>query len=187
MIILNIIYEQVFIFRKIFTNEVDGGVNVIIKKYSSNPQTIVCLHQDLCDIIDLVNSTFTFPLMFMFVHTTFSFMITLFNYVKNLMTNPENFYFYSVFDGLWMLLDIFYDFVIIYSSVTAVEEVKKTAVITSRIVSTSCCSHEDKKVFKTFLLQNHYRNVNFETPFFIIHWNLLLTVNDIQKILNFST
>lgn len=138
--------------------------------------TIVGLFHDLCDTLDIINSTFTFPLAFMILHFFFSGMITLFNHISSFEKDFNNLSFVIVTEGSWMLMNYVLLAMIIYSSSSTSHEARKTAVIISKIVNNTENNKRHEEVYTKFLLQNQYRNLNLQTPFFNINWQLLLTV-----------
>ena len=79
-------------------------------------------------------------------------------------------------EGVVMVLNIMIQSLMAHSSSSATQEAEETAVIIIKILNSSNCDKNQKKIFKSFLLQTQVRNLKFKTPLFTINWKLLLKV-----------
>lgn len=134
-------------------------------------------YHDLCDIIDLVNSSFSFPIIFVFLHFFFTNLIALFNHFWVFLKDFRNFKLILVTEGLWIILNYILQSVFVYLIISTSSEAEKTSVIVSRIINAQDCNESHRKVFKGFLVQNQCRNLKLRTALFGINWSLLLSVS----------
>lgn len=75
---------------------------------------------------------------------------------------------------------------IAYAGSSTTQQAEEIAVIVSKIVNSSTCTGNDRKVFKNFLLQNQYRNLKFKNEFFVANWKLLLVVAIIKSLISIN-
>lgn len=142
-----------------------------------DPIVIVMLYHDLCDAIAMINTTLTFPLIFVIFHFFVSNLFASFNHVWTFVQNFKNLVFVLTTDGSWLLYNYILQGIFIHSSVCTSREAKETAIIISKIVNSSDCDRSDRDVFRSFLMQNQYRNLELQTPIFTINWKLCLNVS----------
>lgn len=135
------------------------------------------IFQDLGDLIETMNSCLTMPLaslvLFFFIFNLF----LLFNAIWGLMRDGESFLLAFLPDGTLILMNYFIQGVMAHSSYTASRQAKETSVIVSKIISNRDSSESHQEIFKNFLVQNQYRNLDFQNALFVIDWKLLLAVH----------
>lgn len=150
-------------------------ITIAATTYYSEVQ--VDVFHNLCDLIHDINSTFTFPMIFMVFHFFFSNMLSYFNFFWSYQKDHENFNFVVMTEGSFLILNYIMHIFFAYSSCSLTDEASKTPVIVSKIVNNKFCDKFREKIFKKFLLQNQYRSLKLETLFFCINWRLLMTVS----------
>lgn len=136
------------------------------------------LYHKMCDFVKKINSTFTFPLIF----TTFYFLISnmmCFYYILNYILRDESIIPIMLTDGLAIIFHYILQGISLHLSVGTSGEFRETPILISKIINNNVCNETDQEVFKNFLVQIQYRNVNFENFLFAINWKLLLTVRKI--------
>lgn len=138
---------------------------------------IVTLYHDLCDMIEIINSSLTFPLILVVIHFFVLNLFAIFSHIWIFTQDRENFSVILTTDGVMILLNWFQLCILAHTSTTTTREAEETAVIVSRIVNKHECSKHQQKILKNFLLQNQYRNLKLRTPLFDINWKLLLSVS----------
>lgn len=71
---------------------------------------------------------------------------------------------------------------IAHAGSSTTQQAEEIAVIVSKIVNSSNCNENDRKVFQNFLLQYQYRNLKFKNEFFVVNWKLLLVVANLKSL-----
>jgi hypothetical protein len=144
---------------------------------SFNSKLFVELYHNLCDLIDIVNSTFTFPLIFI----TFYFMIvnlfSCYDHILIYVTEPRYFFNTIVTEGLSTMFTFSLQVISVYSAMRTSQKLRETPVIVSKIINSENCSEINRRNLETLLSQIQYRNLNFENSLFVIDWKLLLAVS----------
>lgn len=143
-----------------------------------NSKKAVELYHNLCDNIQTVNSIFSFPLVFVIFYLFVFDMFSSYNFIaifKEGLEDPLVFF----TDSVTIVFNFVVQAILFHSSSSTTEEFKETSIIISKIINCDNCKKTDKKIFKTFLIQNQYRNLKLETIFFTINWELLAKVSEI--------
>lgn len=161
-----------------FRNFIDvHGNNLELNFRIINALVIVNLYHELCDSIEIINSTFTLPLIFVFFYFFVVNMLTSFTHIWMFSHYLEYVAVLLSSDGVIMILNLILQGVTIHSSCSTTHEAEETAVIVSRIVNSLEYNKQQRKTLKALLVQIQYRNLKFKTPLFIINWKLLLAVS----------
>lgn len=79
-------------------------------------------------------------------------------------------------DATYVMLNYIIQGMMAHASCSATKEAKQTSVVVSKIINGPYCTGNQHEVFKNFLIQNQYRNLQFQNIFFTVNWNLLVTV-----------
>lgn len=145
---------------------------------------ILKIFHDLADLIDTVNSCLTVPLGCLMLHFFVLNLFLLFNNIWSLMRDYESFFLAFTTDGTMIIVNYAVQGTMAHTSYTTAREAEETAVIVSKIINSRDTSENNREMFKSFLGQNQFRNLNFQNAFFVINWKLLLAVSFIQT--NFS-
>lgn len=156
---------------------IDDEIFTIVRHKPYEPAIVVSVYHDLCDAIETVNSTFTFPLNFAFFFYFFLNLFAIYNHIWTASSVTKNLGLVLMTDGPWVVFSIFFQSFMCYMSNKTTQEAEKTAVVVSKIINSSGCIKSHRKAFKVFLLQNHYRNLRFQTSFFTINWRMMLMVS----------
>lgn len=168
-----------FHFRK-YLFEKTSAVDVQFCQKLQDPIKIVETYHDLCDIIELVNSAFTFPMIFVvlncFILNLFSFFTLVWYFVRDF----QYFHYPIITDAPWIISNYLLQAILIHACCKTTSEAEKFPIIITNFINTANCNKFGKKVFKSFLIQNQYRNVKFRTVFSTIDWKLLLAVSRIN-------
>lgn len=147
-----------------------------------NSKLSVAFYHDLCDEVRIINSTFTFPLIFV---TFYFFIFNLFSCYHHIWTVViDSDYLPILFatDGFAVIFSFVLQSMLIHSGLSTSEELEETPVIISKIVNSHNCDKDDRKIFKNFLVQNQYRTTKLQTSLFVINWKLLLAVSEIINV-----
>lgn len=93
--------------------------------------------------------------------------------------NPEFLISVLTTDGMFALLNCAIQGMMAHFGSSTTHAAEEIAVIICKIVNNSSSKESkgsDRKVFKSFLEQNQYRNLKLQNEFFAINWKLLLAV-----------
>lgn len=140
------------------------------------------IYHDLCNVVDMINSTLTFPLVFVIFYFFIMNLFATYNNVYTFFNDPEKLFFVCINDGTWVLVNYVLQSVLIHSSYSTTREAEQSAIIIAKLISSNKCSKIHHDVFSSFLVQNQYRSLKFQTPFFTINWKLLLAVSYLKYI-----
>lgn len=156
---------------------IDDKRFTIVRHKPSDPAIIVSIYHDLCEAIELVNTTFTFPLNFIFFHYFVLNLFAIYNLIWTFSSDIGNLAYVFSTDGLYVVYHLVFLSFMIYQSTKSTGEAKQFANVIGKIVNNPECSKSHQKIFKTLLLQNQNQNLQFHTEFFTINWRTMLTVS----------
>lgn len=142
-----------------------------------DPRITITLYHDLCDAIEMVNSTFTFPLIFVIMYFFLCDLFAAYNHIYFIMRFIENIDLLLASDSLFLILNFILQCYLIYLSHSTSSKAEQTAVVVSKILCNCDCDKHQQKAFESFLSQNRYRNLKLRTTFFTIDWHLILAVS----------
>lgn len=143
------------------------------------PNQITKLYSNLCDAIDLVNSSFTLQLIPFMVYYLMADLFSVFSIVHEIFYPTQLTLFLLTINVWWVILHTGLLSITLYAGYTTTRCAASAPTIISSIVRNYHWSKEKcvQKVFKTFLLELQYRNLVLENEFFAIDWKLLLSVS----------
>lgn len=147
---------------------------------------LIELFHQLCDTIDMINSTFIFPMIFIVFNCLVSNMFSCFNIIWTFTKDFENFDHLILNEIPFLFFIYFLQSICAYSSCSMSSEATETSTIVIKAMSNPKCDRSSQELFKNFLIQHQCRNLKLQTCFFTLNWKLLLTVSFhecIQKIL----
>lgn len=150
-----------------------------ISAVASNYQSIkfaVILYDKLYNLIELTNSTFTFPLILIFFNFFVTNMFSCFNILWTLFHDFEHFFVTLNIEGSAVLYTYIIQAFMVHACCKLFDEASKTAVIIINIMNSEVFDETCERVFKRFLLQNQYRNLKLRTSLFTINWKILMRV-----------
>lgn len=142
-----------------------------------NPSLFSDLFHSLCDLIEIINSTLTFPLVFVTFYILILNMLSCYSHILSITIMEEQFFMTLLTDGLALAMNLILLMIFIDASVRTTNKMKETPVIISKIVNSKNFSENEQEILTNFLTQIQYRNLNFENPLFTIDWKLLLGVS----------
>lgn len=132
---------------------------------------------DLCDVIEIMNETFTVPLIFVFTNILIKSIFAAFAVVNELKLDSDN---SSVTLAMCGFALANYLALVVVATWEG-SRLKTTATATGKIVTQMMCDGVfDQKQKTDFLFlqsQVRSRNVNVENFLFTINWNILLSVS----------
>lgn len=135
------------------------------------------IFHDLADLIETVNSCLTVPVGFLVLHFFILNLFLLFNNIWSLVRDFESFFLALTTDGTMIILNYAIQSTIAHTSYSTTREAEGISIIVSKIINSAGTSERHREIFKNFLVQNQFRNLNFQNAFFVINWKLLLAVS----------
>lgn len=147
------------------------------KSSFEDSKSAVELFHILCESIEIVNSTFTFPLVFVFFYLFIFNLFSTYNHVFIIFHALKHLDLLIATGGCTLVINYFLQSLLIHSSTSATKEAEETAVIVSQIINNETCTKAQLKIFKNFLVQIQYRNLKLQTLFFNIDWRLMMAVS----------
>lgn len=153
----------------------------VVRHKPCHPALIVSIYHELCDAIELINESFTFPLNFTLFQYFIMNLFATFNVVWTALRQFNDLVFVLATDGTWILSHFIFQSFMVHLSSKTTREAERTAGIVGKIINTSECCKAHQNVFKKYLLQNQYRNFKLQTSFFTINWKLMLTVSCMKQ------
>lgn len=141
-----------------------------------DPEVFFEIFHDLADVILIINSCMTLHIAAVVFYFFVANLVSIFGFIWTTV-NTKFFYMSLSSDLLFFVLNNVTHGIMAYASSSATQEADKIAVTVSKIINGHRCGRIDQKIFKNFLHQHQYRNLNFENVFFVINWKLVLAVN----------
>lgn len=169
------IIKDVFSLRSSFIT--DCNVLTVVQQKVDTSSDVVNLFHCLCDLIEMFNSCLSLSIVFVIVYLFLMSLFASYNHVWTFVNEREKFFFVVASDGTWIMFNFIFHSCFIHSCSRATHEANQTAIIVSKIINQNKCNRNHQEIFKSFLTQVQYRNLELQTIFFKINWKLLLTVN----------
>lgn len=117
------------------------------------------------------------------VPLTLFFMVTnlfsVYSIVASVLKRTGNFDTILLADGSWFVMQFIILILICYAGASATETALNTKVILNQLVNAYDESDSIRKTMESFSTQIQSRNLNLQTTFFNINWQLLLSVRDL--------
>lgn len=158
--------------------------HLIFVNNSQNIQELTELFHQLCDMIDLINDSFTFPLNFIFFDYFISNMLSCFNIFWEYKRNSDLFY-VIVNEATYVIFNYCLQSLCVHASCTLSNEASETSTIVAKVMNSRNFDKSSRKLLKSFLAQHQCRNFKLQTCFFTLNWKLLLTVSFSNSNLNY--
>lgn len=134
------------------------------------------IFHDLSDVIEVMNSCVTLPLVGLILHFFILNLFSLYNLVWTFMMDYKNFAIVVLTDATYVALNYIIQGIMAHASNSSTKKAQQISVTVSKIINNDSCTRGQCKVFKNFLTQSHYRNLNFQNNLFVINWKLIVTV-----------
>lgn len=147
------------------------GRNFNLKLYSE-------LYNDLCDSIQLVNSTFTFQLIFVILTLLSADIFAAYDTLRGIMdddSNQKRCMMWANF--VWLSIQYLIKILMAYGGSSSTDEAEKSFVIITRLIESSCDNNELKVDLNFLLNQMRGRNLKHENILFTINFKLVLAVS----------
>lgn len=133
------------------------------------------LYQILCDGIDLVNSTFAFHVIIIFINAMYINIFMMFSLLKRIfqMNDPVIVHMYNI---SWILMQYFLQILIVSSGSSVTENARNTSRLITKILNELELKEETSNSLQNFVSRVNSKNLEIRNACFTIDWKLLVTV-----------
>lgn len=153
---------------------------------SFNLEAFAELHNDLCDAIEMINSTFTMQIVVVMTSLLLNDVFSGYEMLQGYLSGSSHLLPFLILTNLlWIILQYAVKILIAHSGSSTTNEAEKSISFVVRLITTRHLDKELKKDLNYLLVQMRCRNKNLQNWFFSINWNLVLTVSvlDIDKLM----
>lgn len=133
-------------------------------------------YQDLCDAIDLLNSTFTFQLAPVLVNVIMTKTFTAYGVLWAMISPTERKGLVFLQNGSWLVIMHLLEIVISFVGSAVTKSARDTLAIMTKILNNSRIDEDFASQMQNFVLRVNCRNLKVENCFFKINWMILLHV-----------
>lgn len=151
-----------------------------VRQKPCDSSVIASLYHELCDVIDMINSSLASPIVFVVLYLFILNLFSCYTLVWTLFKEPEYLFMVLTTDGSYVMFNNILQAIFIYASTSTTKQAEQTVLIIIKIIYNNECNKDQLKTFKFFLSQTHHRKLKFETSFFTIDWKLLLVVRSTE-------
>lgn len=137
------------------------------------------LYGDLCDCIEVINSTFTTPIVFVTMSLLAIDVFGGYGILREFIlrdTNQKVIMFFIVANGSWIVIHYGIKAFLCHAGTSTTNEAEKSLLLIIRMISQSS-NQESKSDLNSLLIQMRCRNKKLRNGFFTINWNLILAVS----------
>jgi 7tm Chemosensory receptor len=149
---------------------------MIFVNNSQNIQELTKLFHQLCDMIDMINASFIFPLNFIFFNFFISNILSCFNIFWEYKKESDLLYVIAN-EGSYFVFNYCIQSLCVHASCTLTNEATETSTIVAKITNNQSFDKSSRKLLKSFLTQHQSRNFKLQTCFFTLNWKLILSVS----------
>lgn len=135
------------------------------------------LYCDLCDEIDIVNSSFTFQIIPFMIYDFTANLFATYSIIRDMYIRSPVLLFSIATNASWVIFHTFILAIPLYYGCSTTKIARKTPLIVSEIVETYRQKGSVNETFKTFLMHLQFRNLNFENEFVRVDWKIMITVS----------
>lgn len=180
-----------FYFKKVFarlssfgfTMEKNVGV-IFVGKQLNSAKLIAELYHHLCDGITLINSSFTLQLVPLINYFILTSIFVGYTALRELIVPSTLVQFQVIYNGSWLIVQGAIKIFIAHAGTATTNEARETPVIVTKIINQGHLNQNDQDVYKEFLPQVQYRNLNLENAIFKVNYHLPLAVTSYRIFFN---
>jgi hypothetical protein len=162
-----------FLGNKIKTNKC-----VIVIPKSFDLKLLSALYNDLCDLIQLINSAFTVPLIFVTLCIVSTDVFAAYGILREYQIGSNKlFVFLLIGNSSWISIQYAIKIFLVNAGSSTTNEAERTLVLVLKSLGTLDSFDYDKNDLKSLLIILRSRKKNLENVFFTLDWKLILTVS----------
>lgn len=151
---------------------------IVVRQENFNLKLFSELYSDLCDAIDLINSTFTFHLVFVMTSILIIDVFAVYSTLREFRADVTEYRlaFIIIANPVWILIQYSVKALMAHAASSTTNEAEKSFGLVTKLITTLSLNR-DMKTDLNYLLIQMQRKKNLENIFFVINWNLLLAVS----------
>lgn len=157
---------------------------VLVRRQSFNLKVFSELYSELCDSIELINSTFTLHLVFVMTSLLSTDVLAVYGAVREFQSSISRFGFLIIANTTWMCIQYLIKAFMAHAGSSTTNEAERSLVLVTKLIITFQFDLEIKTDLNCLLTQIQVRKKNLENNFFAINWNLILSVRILICLLN---
>lgn len=169
-----ILFLEIFLNRSAFSQKLDNIVIVSEKKFDL--EAFVKAFQDLCDGIDLLNSTFTYQLAPIFVNAIATMIFAGYGVLWEIVIETEFRGLLFLQNGSWLTLMYIVIAVISFVGSSVTQSADETSLIMMKVLNNSEPSETFANLMQKFVTRVNCRNMHVQNCFFKVNPMLLVYV-----------
>lgn len=166
-------------FRFFFRHKFD---NILL--VSNNNFNLRCFsrsYKNLCNAVDLLNSTFTFHLVPIVINTSIIETFAAYSILVEMRSPFKASGSIILLNVTWFIIPIVLQVVIAFFGTSLTKEAQATAVIVSDILNELELKEDVVIKLQNFLVRSQCRNLRVQNEFFVADWKLLVAVSFSEK------
>lgn len=145
--------------------------------FDFNVRLFTELYNDLCDAIEMINSTFTRHLIIVTLSLLLTDVFAAYGILREFMTRSQKLGFYLLSNGSWIVMQLAFKCLMVYSGSSTTKEAEKSVTIVTRAAGKLEINDVIKADLNSLLLQMRCRSKSIENSFFTINWTLIVAVS----------
>lgn len=139
------------------------------------------LFHDLCDLIELVNSTFTFQLLVTILSLLLTNIFAFYGTLREFLAGSNGLGFFIIGNGIWTAIQYFIMVFMAHAGSSTKSEADKSSVIIAKASGTLDAHDYLKTALHYLLIEMRCRNTALQNIFFAINWNVILAVRYLYR------
>lgn len=149
----------------------------VIQPCNLNFQHFPQLYSSLCDIIEILNSTFTGQLVFVVISILVIDIFAFYGVIREFLSN-QNLKFIIIGNSTWLVLQSAIKFFMAHCGSSTTSEAEKSLIIVSQFMDQVDDTDMMTRINLNLVMnQMRFRNKNLENKFFAINYKLILAVS----------
>lgn len=173
LLIMNLFISFMFL-RDSFIHKVDKVIIVSVNQI--NVKCLSSLYQNLCDSIELINSTFTFHLIIIIVNALIIELFASYGIFWEFKVQSKLMLFVLLQNTAWLSMQYVLQILSAHAGSSLTTNGKETLSIINRILNDYDRSDDLTTSLQNFISRTGSRNMLIENIFFVIDWKLLVQV-----------
>lgn len=138
-------------------------------------------YNELCDLIDSINSTFTLQLGFVMINLLLTDVFSAYGVLREIMSKSTPLKFIITANGTGMLIQYSIRALMAFSGSSTTNEAEKSLVLVNKILANTDSNDPLRADLLILLHQMRYINKKLKNNFFTVNWNVLLVVSSKNK------
>lgn len=134
------------------------------------------LYSELCDAIDIVNSTFTIHLIFVLTLLLLTDIFAAYCFLREFQSSSATISFVGYVNAAWTVIMFLIKIPIAFSGDSTTSEAERSQILVTKAIAHASSNNDLRTELSFILMQMKIRKKVFANVFFNINWSLILTV-----------